>query len=140
MGSRLQATRHVIEQLRDRCGVEVHKHELHTLEQTSEYLYGTPNGIARLVSIRGRPAVLILQGRTAVTAITLEMAFSDCPEAVFFSLVARGEVDLAIKLRIKKLRKQLPRPSDLSERHYKYSRGKARIVWSVFRWVDLHQR
>lgn len=135
--SKLQGTRHAIEQLWNRCSIEATKATFAVMEQTSELLYSTPNGFARLVEYDNKLAVLMIQGSTAVTTLSLEMAFADCPKAVFLGLLATGRLQKAIELRKALAAGKLPAPSPLSEVHYKYQRRKARVLWEVFSWTVL---
>ena len=136
-GTDLQGTRHVLDQLEKRCGLPLYQHELATLEQTSERLYGTPNGIARLVVKDRKPAVLMIKDRKAITAITLDMAFANCPKAVFYALVARGELHVAVALRIRYVKGSLPPAAALHDSQYNYSRRATNVLWKAFSWVDL---
>ena len=81
---------------------------------------------------KGHDVVCVIKGRNIVTVVTLAMAFSDCPKAVFLALLENNCLVTALALRAKGEMKYLPRSI---ERKYCYRRRRAEILWNTFHWM-----
>ena len=93
---------HAIAQARHRFGQPFGIQDLAATSGTSILLFTTDKGEQyRWYKSKGCDLVCVLKGRNIVTVVTLAMAFSDCPKAVFLALMEHQHLVVALALRAK---------------------------------------
>lgn len=125
---------HVIQRLRERCGIETSAHQVVVYLQTAKTILRSAGGEWLFMEVEGRYAVLVRQQKTVKTALTPEHAFSNCPKGMFYFLVTSGYLIVAMNLRLFYVSGVLPPQHGSDEGNYKYPKGRAKILWDAFRW------
>lgn len=104
----------------------------HTSDQ-SILMFTTDTGEQyRWCTSKGKQVVCVIKGRNILTVVTLDMAFADCPKAVFLALLENDSLITALALRARGEMRVLPRSI---ERKYRYRRRRADILWNTFHWI-----
>jgi hypothetical protein len=119
-----------------RCGLCLPTNKLLGALQCSELLYKAPNGDYRLIRHGTRFAVLVIRDRVVVTVVSLEQAFSNCPQATFYALLCRGLLVPALNMRSFYAQKRLPPAHGTDATNFKYPKVKAKAVWGAFAYTE----
>ena len=134
MGAKQKVTHHCLVQLGQRFNLAWSRQELLWWLVRGTPIFRMPNGT--VTAIRVAPKILVLlvvKEGVVVTALTPEMAFADCPRAVFSNLVREGQLQAALSLRTRYHAKRLTKA--LGDLHVSYHRDDD-IVWNAFKWCE----
>lgn len=125
---------HALDRLRERCWMDLDYPKAQALLQTAVPILRAANGEWLFVEMEGAYAVLVRQSGVVRTALTLEHAFANCPQGMFYFLVSTGHLIAALNLRLFYVTGVLPEAHGSDDGNYKYSKRKARILWEAFHW------
>lgn len=124
---RLRLTEHALVQLGRRYGLAPSRAELRSMLAQAVPLFDIPSG-----TVYGMPAddmltFPVVRQQAVVTVITQEMAFADCPQAVFHYMIREGWLMRALALRAAWQAGRLPSAATTAAAHPNDG-----IVWSAF--------
>ena len=125
---------HALDRLRDRCWIDLTYPRAQELLQRAIPILRAANGEWLFVELEGAYAVLVRKSGVVKTALTLEHAFSNCPQGMFWFLVSNGHLIAAMNLRLFYVTGNLPEAHGSDEGNYKYPKARAKILWEAFHW------
>jgi hypothetical protein len=135
---RIKITAHGYKRILERCGDLMDRDKLAGVLSTATPLYKLSNGLVAAAKYGHRYIFVVLSPgnhghHTVVTALSIDMAFANCPEAVFAYLIRMDDLGKALWIRTKLHTLRLKHPS---ERVEPLKPTDDCPVWAAFHWCD----
>jgi hypothetical protein len=129
----IKITNHVLVQLGERYGVSADKHGLQAALARARPIYTTSAG--QVYALAAPLAFVVVRDRVAVTALSWEQAFADCPRAVFACMIRFGRLDAAFSYRARFSQGRLPSAQDPMSSRYPKA---CDTIWCAFKYLEAH--